>query len=81
MPIGDYLAHNAAVFLNAASKKEAFQELAEFFTSQTGAAPGARALYGKMLEREESIPTWISRGIAIPHVIMPGFAPARLCIG
>jgi DNA integrity scanning protein DisA with diadenylate cyclase activity/mannitol/fructose-specific phosphotransferase system IIA component (Ntr-type) len=38
-------------------------------------------LFGKIVDREQTLSTWISRGIAIPHVILPGFSASRIALG
>jgi DNA integrity scanning protein DisA with diadenylate cyclase activity/mannitol/fructose-specific phosphotransferase system IIA component (Ntr-type) len=80
MPVGNYCGPEAAVFLKAGNKAEAFRELAGFFASLYGTMDSSE-LARKIAEREESISTWISRGIAIPHVILPEGNPSRIVLG
>ncbi len=80
MAVQDFFARDAALFLKESGKSEVFRELVNFFCSRY---PGidAEALYAKVQEREGVISTWVARGIAIPHAIVPGFSPSRIAVG
>jgi DNA integrity scanning protein DisA with diadenylate cyclase activity/mannitol/fructose-specific phosphotransferase system IIA component (Ntr-type) len=80
MPVQDFCAEDAVIFLEETEKNDGFRELSKFFcTRYSGIDPDA--LLTKIVEREQVISTWISRGIAIPHAIIPGFGPSRIVLG
>ncbi|MDR1932145.1 MAG: PTS sugar transporter subunit IIA [Spirochaetales bacterium] len=81
MPVQDYFDSGAVVFLESDNKDGAFREMAAFFSSCYPSAGDRDVLFKKMMEREQSISTWITKGIAIPHVLMPDFRPARIALG
>ena len=78
MNLGDLLAKNGIVTgLKAADKKQALHELAV----RAGDAAGVSAhdVYNALIQRERLSSTSLGRGIAIPHVKLPGVA-AITCI-
>jgi DNA integrity scanning protein DisA with diadenylate cyclase activity/mannitol/fructose-specific phosphotransferase system IIA component (Ntr-type) len=81
MPVQDYFDRKAVIFLNAENKTGVFRELAAFFSLCYPSAGGEEVLFQKIMEREEAISTWISKGIAIPHVILPEGNPSRIVLG
>ncbi|MDR3200465.1 MAG: PTS sugar transporter subunit IIA [Spirochaetales bacterium] len=82
MPVQDYFDKKSVIFLESEDKAGAFRELAGFFASSCPRADlNEEILFQKMTEREQTISTWIAKGIAIPHVIMPDFKPARVALG
>ncbi|MDR1625111.1 MAG: PTS sugar transporter subunit IIA [Spirochaetia bacterium] len=81
MPVQDYFDRKAVVFLEAENKTGAFRELAAFFSLRYPSAEGEDVLFRKIMEREKAISTWISKGIAIPHVILPEGNPSRIVLG
>ncbi|MDR1317959.1 MAG: PTS sugar transporter subunit IIA [Spirochaetales bacterium] len=80
MPVGDYCGPDAVIFLKAGTRVEAFRELAGFFAFRYGIVEGDE-LERRIEEREKSISTWISRGIAIPHTILPDGTPSHIVLG
>ena len=80
MSIQDYFNRDAIVFLESETRAEAFRELSGFFCSRYPGIDG-EPLHAKITAREQVISTWISRGIAIPHAIVPGFSPSRIALG
>ena len=64
--LGDLIRHDAIIpSLNATSKKQVLQELAEKAASQTGLAE--REIFETVLKRERLGSTGVGNGIAIPH--------------
>ena len=71
MNIEDMLATDAIIpRLDADDKKQALQALAAKAEAATGA--GAPDIYAALLQRERLSSTSLGRGIAIPHVKLPG---------
>jgi nitrogen PTS system EIIA component len=71
MNIEDMLAADAIIpRLDADDKKQALQALAAKAEAATGA--GAPDIYAALLQRERLSSTSLGRGIAIPHVKLPG---------
>ena len=71
MNIEDILAPDAIIpHLDADDKKRALQALAEKAEGLTGAT--AAEIYAALLQRERLSSTSLGRGIAIPHVKLPG---------
>jgi PTS system nitrogen regulatory IIA component len=71
MNLGDMLAKDGIIpALQAQDKKQALQALAE----KAGAVTGldVHAIFGALLQRERLSSTSLGRGIAIPHIKMPG---------
>ncbi len=78
MNIEDMLAADAIIpRLEAEDKKQALQALAAKAETATGA--GAPDIYAALLQRERLSSTSLGRGIAIPHVKLPG-VKAITCI-
>jgi PTS system nitrogen regulatory IIA component len=71
MDLCDLLAPDSIfVPLKATSKKHALQELANCASQKTGL--DAREIFNTLLQRERLGSTGLGRGIAVPHVKMPG---------
>lgn len=71
MNIEDMLAPDGIVpRLKAEDKKQALQELAAKAEAATGAP--AHEIYAALLQRERLSSTSLGRGIAIPHIKLPG---------
>ncbi|MBS0239264.1 MAG: PTS sugar transporter subunit IIA [Proteobacteria bacterium] len=71
MNIEDILAPDAIIpRFEAEDKKQALRDLAEKAESLTGVAAGD--IYAALVQRERLSSTSLGRGIAIPHVKLPG---------
>ncbi|MBS0269554.1 MAG: PTS sugar transporter subunit IIA [Proteobacteria bacterium] len=71
MNIEDILAPDAIIpRFEAEDKKQALRDLAEKAKSLTGVAAGD--IYAALVQRERLSSTSLGRGIAIPHVKLPG---------
>lgn len=71
MDLGDMLARDGVIpALKAKSKKQALQDMCEFAARETGL--GQRVIFDTLMQRERLGSTGLGRGIAIPHVKLPG---------
>ena len=71
MNLCDLLAPDGIVTsLQATSKKHALQELAAIAAERTGL--DAHEIFNTLLQRERLASTGLGRGIAVPHVKLPG---------
>ena len=73
MNLGDILASDGIIpALEASDKKQALQQLAERAGKATGL--DSHSIFAALLQRERLSSTSLGRGIAIPHIKMPGVA-------
>lgn len=78
MNLGDILANDGIIpALQANDKKHALQQLAERAGETTGL--DVHTIFTALLQRERLSSTSLGRGIAIPHIKLPGVA-SMLCI-
>jgi nitrogen PTS system EIIA component len=71
MDLGDLMTRDAVFCcLKVANKKQALEELAVIAAPLTGI--DSKALYNSLLQRERLGSTGLGRGIAVPHVHVPG---------
>lgn len=71
MDLCDLLASDGIIaHLSATSKKHALQELATIAAERTGL--DQREIFNTLLQRERLGSTGLGRGIAVPHVKLPG---------
>jgi PTS system nitrogen regulatory IIA component len=78
MDLCDLLASDGVIApLKATSKKHALQELATLAAARTGI--DQREIFNTLLQRERLGSTGLGRGIAVPHVKLPGLR-SILCL-
>lgn len=78
MDLCDLLASDGVISpLQATGKKHALQELATAAAEKTGLDP--REIFNTLLQRERLGSTGLGRGIAVPHVKLPGL-PGIVCL-
>ncbi|GAB4221552.1 MAG: hypothetical protein Kow009_11220 [Spirochaetales bacterium] len=80
MSLLGYCTPKGVHFIESRTKEGAFAELAKKFSAVYGDIDQVELLR-KIQERESTLSTWISSGIAIPHALIPGFGPSRILLG
>ncbi len=78
-PAHPFLLHVQAEPLRAANHVEAIALLAATLAQKAGLAD-ARALVHSALQREESEPTYLGKGMALPHARVAGLPCAGVCV-
>ncbi len=71
--------HILADELHASDRQEAITHLATAFARQAGMAD-ARALITSAMEREENEPTYLGKGMALPHARVEKLSRPGVCI-
>ncbi len=75
----ELLIHVQAEELRATDEHDAIHQLAATFARIAG-LPDAQALVNSALLREESEPTYLGKGMALPHARVEGLQHAGVCI-
>ncbi len=75
----ELLIHVQAEELCAANQQEALSQMAAILARKAG-LPNARALLDSALQREESEPTYLGKGMALPHARVAGLPCAGVCV-
>ncbi len=78
-PASDLLIHVCAEELHAADCREAISHMAGSFARQAG-LPDATPLIDSAMQREYCEPTYLGKGMALPHARVAGLAGAGVCI-